>query len=65
MEARLKVRLIKQKISTSREKEHHEHPPDEPQIIDTIRSWVREFKSRKANKARSDFLRIDTSRKDI
>jgi len=52
----MNVRLIKPGMSSSGEK--NQQPPIEAPIIDTIRSWVREFQSTKANRARSDFERI-------
>jgi len=55
----MKVRLIKPDASIRKEKAKRQ--PVEVPIIDTIRSWVREFQSSKANRARLDFERI-TSR---
>jgi hypothetical protein len=55
----MKIRLIKPVISPPKEKD--KKPPDEVQIVHTIRSWVEEFKSSKADKARLDFRRIKQS----
>ena len=52
----MKLRLIKPGMSPPGEK--HEQPPVEVPIIDTIRSWVREFRSTRADKDRLDFERI-------
>ncbi len=54
----MKVRLIKPDASIRREKAKRQ--PVEVPIIETIRSWVREFQSSKANRARLDFERIST-----
>jgi len=53
----MNVRLIKPGMSSPGEK-HRQPPAVEVPIIETIRSWVREFQSTKANRARSDFERI-------
>jgi hypothetical protein len=52
----MKVRLIKPEAS-SRQDEAKRSPVEVP-IIDTIRSWVRDFKSTRASKARLGFERI-------
>lgn len=52
----MKVRLIKPDASIR--KERAKRQPVEVPIIETIRSWVREFQSSKANRARLDFERI-------
>lgn len=57
----MNVRLIKPGISHPDEKS--EEPPVEVPIIDTIRSWVRDFQSMKADRARLDFERIGNMRK--
>ena len=57
----MKIRLIKPDISPPKEKE--DQPPDEVQIVHTIGSWIRQFKSSKADKARLDFRRIKNLRK--
>lgn len=57
----MKVRLIKPDASTPEEKANRQ--PDEVPIIETIRSWVREFQSSKANRTRLDFKRINSPRK--
>jgi hypothetical protein len=57
----MNVRLIKPGMSSTGEK--HQQPPAEVPIIDTIRSWVREFQSTKANRAQLDFERISNSGK--
>jgi hypothetical protein len=49
----MKVRLIK--AGTSPPAGKLKPPPDEIEIADTLRSWVHEFKSDKANKPRMDF----------
>ena len=53
----MKARLIKPDLSPSIEND--EPPPDETQLVNTIRSWVQAFKTSKANKASSDFKRIN------
>jgi hypothetical protein len=57
----MNVRLIKPGMSPPPEK--HKQPPVEVPIIDTIRSWVRDFQSTKANRAQLDFERISTPAK--
>jgi hypothetical protein len=57
----MKVRLIK--LDTSAREEQAKRPPDEVPIIDTIRSWVHEFQSTKAHRARLDFERISNAGK--
>lgn len=52
----MKVRLIKPDTSSLEEKT--KRPADEASIIDTVRSWVHEFQSTRADRARSDFERI-------
>ncbi|HXU39282.1 MAG TPA: hypothetical protein VN937_23205 [Blastocatellia bacterium] len=52
----MKVRLIKPGISAAPEKQ--EDSPAKVPIIDTIQSWVREFRSRKTDKSLLDFKRI-------
>jgi hypothetical protein len=53
----MKVRLIKPDASIRKAKA--ERRPIEVPIIETIRSWVREFQSSKANRARLDFDKIN------
>ena len=57
----MKVRLIKPDASIRKEKAKRQ--PVEVPIIETIRSWVREFQSSKANRARLDFERITNPEK--
>ena len=57
----MKVRLIKAGTSPPAEKE--KPPPEEIEIVDTLRSWVHEFKSDKANKPRADFPGTDNTGK--
>ena len=57
----MNVRLIKPGMSSPGGQ--HKQPPVEVPIIDTIRSWVREFQSTKASRAQSDFERISNSGK--
>jgi len=57
----VKLRLIKPGMSPSGEK--RERPPVEVPILDTIRSWVREFQSTRADKDRLDFDRINNTEK--
>jgi hypothetical protein len=57
----MKVRLIKPDASIRKEKANRQ--PVEVQIIETIRSWVREFQSSKTNRARLDFERISNPEK--
>ena len=52
----MNVRLIKPGMSTSGVK--HKEPPVEVPMIDTVRSWVREFQVTRANRVRLDFERI-------
>lgn len=52
----MNVRLIKPGMSPPDEK--NKQPPVEVPIIDTVQSWVREFQSTKAARARLDFKRI-------
>jgi len=55
----MKVRLIKADTSPPTEKD--KPPPVEVPIVDTIQSWVRDFKSDKADKARLDSRLIRNS----
>jgi hypothetical protein len=55
------VRLIKAGMSSRAES--HKKPPVEVPMIDTVRSWVRDFQSTKADRARLDFERLGNSRK--
>lgn len=57
----MKVRLIKPDASIRREKAKRQ--PVEVPIIETIRSWVREFQSSKTKRARLDLERISNHRK--
>ena len=57
----MKVRLIKPDASTPEEKAKRQ--PDEVPIVETIRSWVREFQSSKASRTRLDFMRLRNPRK--
>lgn len=52
----MNVRLIKTGMLPSGKKQ--EPPPVEAAIIDTIRTWVREFQSTRADRARLDFERM-------
>jgi hypothetical protein len=56
----MNVRLIK--ADSSREEEA-KPPPDDVPIIATIRSWVREFRSTRADRTRADFERVSNPRK--
>jgi hypothetical protein len=58
----MNVRLIKPGMSSPGEK-HRQPPAVEVPIIETIRSWVREFQSTKASRVQSDFERISNSGK--
>ena len=53
----MKVRLIKGSTLPSAGKA--KPPPVQTGIVDTLRSWVHEFKSDKANRARPDFPEIE------
>jgi hypothetical protein len=53
----MKIRLIKPTASPP--KEMGEPTSDEVQLITTIRSWIREFKSSKANQAGLDLRQIN------
>lgn len=57
----MKVRLIKPGMSSPAEKP--EEPPAGIPIIDTIQSWVREFRTTKADKLLLDFKRLRNPRK--
>lgn len=57
----MKVRLIKPGMLPPREK--LTLPPVEVPIVDTVRSWVREFQSTRADRARLDFERISNTGK--
>ena len=57
----MNVRLIKPDSSPIKEKP--KRPPNETPIIDTIRSWVHEFRATKANNGRLDFERINNAGK--
>jgi hypothetical protein len=57
----MNVRLIKPVMSPPGE--NHTQPPVEVPIIDTIQSWVRDFQSTKADRARLDFERISNPAK--
>lgn len=57
----MNVRLIKPGASPLNEET--ELPPVEVPMIDTVRSWVREFQSTRADRARLDFERISNPRK--
>lgn len=57
----MNVRLIKPGMSASEPK--HAQPPREVPIIDTIQSWVREFRLVRIDRARLDFQRISNPRK--
>jgi hypothetical protein len=59
----MNVRLIKPGASRAKQNKTAQQPDkiersEEVQIIDTIRSWVTDFKSRKANGARLDLRLI-------
>ena len=57
----MKIRLIKPGMS--RPDERQKQLPAEVPIIETIRSWVRDFQSTRADRARLDFERISNSGK--
>ena len=58
----MKARLIKAGMLPPPQKE--KQPPDEILASDdTLRSWVHEFKSNKANKVRLDYRRLGNLRK--
>jgi hypothetical protein len=52
----MNIRLIKPGMSRPVEKQ--KQLPTEIPIIETIRSWVRDFQSTRADRARLDFKRI-------
>lgn len=58
----MKVRLIKLGMSTVAQKQHR--PAVQVPIIDTVRSWVREFQSTRGDRARLDFERISNRGKE-
>lgn len=53
----MKVRLIKPGMSAPEKKD--DEPQREVPIIDRIQSWVREFRSTRADRVRLDFRRIN------
>lgn len=57
----MNVRLIKPDMPPS-EQEQDATPVEVP-MIDTVRAWVREFQTTRADKARVDFQRISNSGK--
>ena len=57
----MKVRLIKACASPSAEKE--KPPPEEFEIVDTLRAWVLQFKSDKANRPRLDLPESNDTKK--
>jgi hypothetical protein len=57
----MNVRLIKPVMSPADEK--RKQSQGEVPIIDTIRSWVREFQSTRADRARLDFEQISNPAK--
>ena len=57
----MKIRLIKPGMSRSGERDKQR--PVETPIIDTVRSWVREFRSKRADRSRLDFERLSNSGK--
>ncbi len=57
----MKVRLIKPDASIREEKAKRQSV--EVPVIETIRSWVREFQLSKASRARLDFERVTNRRK--
>ena len=58
----MKVRLIKASSTPTSPKVKPR--PETAEIVDTLRSWVHEFKSDKANRPRLDFPGIDKSEDD-
>jgi hypothetical protein len=56
----MNVRLIK--LDDSSVEEDAEQLPVEIPIIDTIRSWVTEFRAAKADNARLDFEQVNNGR---
>lgn len=57
----MKARLIK--LGTSLPNEEAESPMVEAPMIETIRTWIREFQSTKADRVRLDFERVNNSGK--
>ena len=57
----MNVRLIKHGITRPNDKQRQ--PPAEVPIIETLRSWVRDFQSTRTARARLDFKRISNSGK--
>ena len=57
----MKVRLIKPGLSPIKAKA--KGLPEDAQVVDKIRSWVDEFRSRKADQTRADLTRIKSSHK--
>ena len=57
----MKIRLIK--LAKSGPDENVKQPPVEIPIIDTVRAWVREFQSKRADRNRVDFERLSNSGK--
>ena len=57
----MKIRLIKP--GKLRSNDRGEQPPVKIPIIDTVRGWVREFQSKRANRDRLDLERLSNSGK--
>jgi len=57
----MKIRLIKPGMSRSNDR--GKQTPVEIPIIDTVRGWVREFQSKRADRNRLDFERLSNSGK--
>jgi hypothetical protein len=55
----MNIRLIKPDVSPVNKKAEEKRLPNEGQLSETIRSWVDEFRSGKANQVRLDFLRMN------
>ncbi|HYV05362.1 MAG TPA: hypothetical protein VFB82_12285 [Blastocatellia bacterium] len=57
----MQIRLIKPgapRAHETKERPQKDERPPEVQIVDTVRSWVNDFRSRKASKARMDIRLI-------
>jgi len=52
----MNVRLIKPGMTRTNDKQ--KQPPAEVPILETLRSWVRDFQSTRTDRARLDFKRI-------
>jgi hypothetical protein len=55
----MNIRLIKRDLSPVKRKTQDNRVPKEGQLTETIRSWVDDFRSGKANRIRLDLRRMN------